>query len=87
MMKKKFTLGLFVVLICLIAGCATTSRTQPYVPLFSPDTYAIQPGDPVNLFGRAAEGSNGIVAAAKPEASQVGVDILKQGGNAVEIPP
>lgn len=39
---------------------------------------------PVNLYGRAAEGSKGIVAAAKPEASQVGVDILKKGGNAVD---
>lgn len=39
---------------------------------------------PVNLYGRAAQGTRGVVAAAKPEASQVGVDILKKGGNAVD---
>lgn len=33
---------------------------------------------------RDTKGMNGVVAAAKPEASNVGVEILKQGGNAID---
>lgn len=40
--------------------------------------------NPLNLYSRDVEAKNGVVAAAKPEASQVGVDILKKGGNAVD---
>ncbi len=40
--------------------------------------------NPLNLYGRDAEGRNGVVAAAKPEASEVGIRILELGGNAVD---
>ncbi len=47
-------------------------------------TSAVFGANPSNLYGRGARATNGVVAAAKPEASQVGVDILKKGGNAVD---
>jgi len=39
---------------------------------------------PLNLFTRGAQGQNGVVATAKPDSAQVGIDILKAGGNAVD---
>ena len=39
---------------------------------------------PVNLYGRDAQGRQGVVASAKPESSQVGIDILRSGGNAID---
>jgi len=74
-MKKLFW-GLCIVLISLIAACSTGSTTREIPPP--------QPGDPPNLHSRAADGRNGVVAAAMPEASEVGVDILRRGGNAVD---
>ena len=74
---KKLFLVILVAIIGLAVGCGSSSNTSKVNP-------EPQPGDPVNLYGRGADGRNGVVAAAKPEASQVGVDIMKKGGNAVD---
>lgn len=43
-----------------------------------------KPAFSIDFPEREARGSNGMVATAKEEASQIGIDILKQGGNAVD---
>lgn len=74
-MSKKIVLGICVVLVSFVIGCATPARVAIPEP---------QPGDPEYLHFRAASGRSGVVAAARTEASQVGVDILRAGGNAVD---
>lgn len=44
----------------------------------------VEPVKPVINMIRDAKGENGMVAAAKPEASDVGIEIMKKGGNAID---
>ena len=86
---KKFSAVIYVLLIALVIGCASasnsvTSNSGTSNPVTQAPQLQTWPGDPVDLYSRSAEGPNGVVAAAKPEASQIGVDILKKGGNAVD---
>lgn len=53
-----------------------------FVTVLTLTTTAIS--NPLNLYSRDRNGNNGVVSAAKPEASEVGIEILKKGGNAVD---
>lgn len=48
------------------------------------ETTAYVGGENVILGGRDAVGTNGVIAAGREDAAQVGIDILKAGGNAVD---
>lgn len=62
-----------------LSGCAP--KPQPAPEPVQPVEEVKKPE--INL-NRDVIGTNGVVAAAKPDASQVGVEILKKGGNAID---
>lgn len=54
-----------------LAGCGDTAKPP------------VEDEEPIDL-DRDAIGENGVISAAKPEASEVGVEILKKGGNIID---
>lgn len=68
-----------VLTITTLFGCSQQQVQKP-----KGDPTKQQEEKPKVDMNRDAKGANGVVATAKPEASQVGVEIMKQGGNAID---
>lgn len=84
-------LGALTLVLCvLLSACSQPAGTGSSQPSgSSPSASSSQSGtlfDPDNIVlgGRDAEGQAGVVSSGRLEASQVGVDILKNGGNAID---
>lgn len=91
MYKNRFTkftsLILALMLMISLVGCQTKTG-EPVdtgeVPDKVVETDIEAKKETVVNMNRDARGANGVVAAAKPEASEVGIEIMKQGGNAID---
>ena len=66
--------------LCLTACGAPAASSAPQPT----ETPAAVGGENVTLGGRDAQGQNGVVSTGRAEATQIGVDVLKAGGNAVD---
>ena len=66
--------------LCLTACGAPAASSAPQPT----ETPAAVGGENVTLGGRDAQGKNGVVSTGRAEATQIGVDVLKAGGNAVD---
>lgn len=84
MSRKRFfsviTVITLLVFIITVTGCGNDAATEPE-PIENNEEELVE--ESIDL-DRDAVGENGVVSSAKPEASQVGVDILKKGGNAID---
>lgn len=99
MKQRLFRFGALVLTLCtLLSACgapAASSSAEPSVgtpdanvsqsaPASSEQVVAGFDPDNIVLGGRDAEGKGGVVSSGRMEASQLGVEILKNGGNAID---
>lgn len=95
-MKLTALLTALIMILTMITGCtskpaeaptAETPVTEPEVSKEEAKEEEFKPFDEngkLTITGRDATGENGIVATSKYEASKVGIDIIKNGGNAID---
>ena len=75
------SLGLTAPLSLCLTACGAPAASSAPQPTETP---AAVGGENVTLGGRDAQGKNGVVSTGRAEATQIGVDVLKAGGNAVD---
>ncbi|TYT79618.1 gamma-glutamyltransferase [Treponema phagedenis] len=93
-MKSKKTVSLLLVLAVLLASCTKSkteseqgavSKTSKLTPAYSVEGFKTVDADGSRITtGRDATGKSAMAAASKYEVSQVGAEIMKKGGNAID---
>ncbi|MDD2446319.1 MAG: gamma-glutamyltransferase [Tissierellia bacterium] len=86
---KLLSLLLALALVFSLVGCQTSEpATNVEEPVAQQESVAVEtpkePEKPVVNMDRSDTGKNGMLATAKPEASEVGIEIMKNGGNAID---
>ncbi len=76
--RKLLSIIILLVFVTTLVGCGNTAK-----PPVEENKVEKKVEKSIDL-NRDAIGENGVVSAAKPEASEVGVEILKKGGNAID---
>jgi len=87
-MKKSIKAICLILVLCMLLGCgagnAPTAESSSDESSSAAETTASEEGVPGDEFGNASVGTNGAVSSFSELTSQVGVDILQAGGNAVD---